>query len=453
MSYKWHNQTADQATHGKSSTSWQGNNIVIDSRKITKGDVFLALPGEHVDGHDFVPSLTNASAAIVSKKIADATVPLLMVKDTQEALVALAEYRRKQYHKHVIGVTGSVGKTSTKEQLLICFNALGKAYASSGNYNNHLGLPLSLANLDLDVDFAIFEMGMSAAGEIAHLTNIAKPHVAIITSIAPAHLEFFSSTKEIAKAKAEIFQGLDANGTAIINIDAPWAEYIVSIAKDLGIKHIITFSLQQKADCYFIAHHIEANKLHLKAQIASQTISYTLDTIGMHFAMNSLACLASVYTLGGDVAKSAKALASFAPLKGRGQKHQLLLSGKNITLIDDSYNANPTSMKAALDTLHATKGARKIAILGDMVELGDNTIEFHKDLSQILKQHNIQLIAVGTLCKHLYEVMPNALKLAYFASQQDIKIDDLVKNDDVILVKASNKTALHAFVARLVNKS
>jgi UDP-N-acetylmuramoyl-tripeptide--D-alanyl-D-alanine ligase len=160
-----------------------------------------------------------------------------------------------------------------------------------------------------------------------------------------------------------------------------------------------------------------------------------------------------VYTLGGDVAKSAKALASFAPLKGRGQKHQLLLSGKNITLIDDSYNANPTSMKAALDTLHATKGARKIAILGDMVELGDNTIEFHQDLSQILKQHNIQLIAVGTLCKHLYEVMPSALKLAYFASQQDIKIDDLVKDDDVILVKASNKTALHAFVARLVNKS
>jgi UDP-N-acetylmuramoyl-tripeptide--D-alanyl-D-alanine ligase len=457
----WNDITAKAATKGVSTAKWQGGNIVIDSRNIAKGDIFLALKGEHADGHDFVHNAleNGASVAIVSRQLKEIDIvsgksekkPLLIVADTKKALQDLAIYARGAYSNKVIAVTGSSGKTTTKEQLLMCFNAIGSAYASKGNYNNDLGLPISVANLDQNSDYAIFEMGMNHAGEIAHLTKIARPDIAIITNIGTCHIEFFSSIEGIADAKAEIFQGLNKDGTAIVNIDCKFGEYLIEKALGMGIKNIITYGAHEKADCRLISYEEKGESSYIKANIMGHEINYQLNSTGIYFATNSLACLGAVYASADDVKIAAGALAGFSALKGRGQKHIIENNSKKFELIDDSYNSNPDSLKSSLLAL-GKSSKRKIAILADMKELGDQAQKQHELLKENIIDGNILLIAIGPMMRYLYDRLDQKYRLAYYKNTEEACSDfeNYINDEDLVLIKGSNSMGVYKLVDQII---
>lgn len=444
MSVLWAASDAIKATGGISTADWCAARVEIDSRKVQAGDLFIAIKGERFDGHDYVAdAFARGAVAAVVSNMSNINDNHLVVTDTLKALEDLGKYNRARGKAKIIGVTGSVGKTSTKEMLKLALSAHGKTYATSGNYNNHIGTPLNLANLPLDAQFAVFEMGMNHAGEIAHLTKMVCPHIALITCVEAVHLEFFSSVEDIASAKAEIFAGLNDDGVAIINADQPYFS---------DIKHKkITFGTNAKSDCRLLSYKTTFSGCEVLSDICSTKLNYSLSATGKHLAIISLSVLAVCAALDLDIKQSAAALAQFTEVGGRGRVERI----GNILLIDDSYNASPVSVKAACAKTNevwqasGTKG-RKIAILGDMLELGKTSAIIHSELSDsLLEQGFDKVYTAGNLMRHLYNALPLDLQAGHADNSCALLPIIKLEDGDVVLVKGSHGSKMYELAEKL----
>ncbi len=458
----WNHETVRAATGGEVTGQWQATRVVIDSRNVQPGDVFVALRGEHFDGHAFVTAAKNrgAVAAMVDHVPADVApnFPLIIVEDTLEGLRQLAMAARERFTGNIIAVTGSVGKTSAKEMLRTAFSALGEAYATSGNFNNHIGMPLTLANLPITSHTAILEMGMNHAGEITPLTTLAKPHAVLITNVEAVHLEFFSGIEGIADAKSEIFNGLGQEGVAILPADSAQLPRLKQNAEKAGVAHVLTFGEQASADFRLLDVTIDRMGTSVEAQIIHTPMSYKVGTYGRHWAVMSLAVLGVVEALGEDLAKAAQALARFRELPGRGAVRPLVIDGKEILLVDDSYNASPVSMQQGLRNLHdlhrliGGKG-RTVAVLGDMLELGEETHALHVSLAGPVREWGIDTVyCAGPRMKHLYDSLPSATQGGWWEKADDMR-DSLIasiKSGDTLMVKGSHGSYVYTIAEHIL---
>lgn len=374
------------ACRGTASHDFQAAGIEMDSRDVKPGDVFVALRGEAMDGHKFVAAAfeKGAVAAIVDRPI---DFPHVLVADTTAALHALAHAARDRASDAVrIGITGSVGKTGVKEAIFACLDraSRGAAHRSVRSYNNHVGVPLSLARMPARARFGVFEMGMNHAGEIAPLASHVLPHVALITTIAPAHIENLGSLEAIADEKARIFTGLVPGGVAIIPADSEWAERLIGHARACGAQ-VVTFGRSAGSDVRLLdAIPAAGGGALVTADLGDRRVCYTIGEPGDHWIVNSLGVMAAVQAAGADLASAGLALAELGGLKGRGARHTIAARGGAALLIDESYNANPASMRATLAALAATPATRRIAVLGSMKELGDFADAYHRQLAEPL---------------------------------------------------------------------
>ncbi len=434
--------------------------ISIDSRSISPGEAYFAIKGDIHDGHDFVNAALKAGAALAvvasaqrEKFAADA--PLLIVDDVLAGLVDLSRASRARLNAQVIAVTGSVGKTSTKEALRRVLGAQGETHASAASFNNHWGVPLSLARCPASARFAIFEIGMNHAGEIEPLVGMVRPHVAIITTVEPVHLEFFSGIEAIADAKAEIFAGVEPGGAAILNRDNSQFVRLAAQAKKRGISRIVSFGADKKSDARLIdvALHPACSAVH--ADILGHDVTYKLGMPGRHMAMNSLAVLAAASLAGADLALAALTLSQIQPAAGRGVRQTLEVAGGDATLIDESYNANPASMAAALTVLgRATIGTRgrRIAVLGDMLELGPTGPELHRGLVELVKDNGIDLVfCCGPLMRQLWDALSTGKRGGYADSAAALELQVLagIRAGDVIMIKGSLGSRMKTIVTGL----
>ena len=453
MSALWTSDEIAVATRGTASAPFEVTGVTFDSREVAPGFLFVAMPGTVHDGHTFVDAAfaAGAAAAIVAQPIDR---PHVLVDDVFAALQALGRAARERSQATIFGVTGSVGKTSTKEALYAALERIapGRAHRSVKSYNNHTGVPLSLARMPRDAAFAVFEMGMNNAGEIAALTAQVRPHLALITAIAPAHIENLGSEEAIADAKGEIFQGLEPDGIAIVPNDTPHRDRLVRAARRRADR-IITFG-GGDADVHAIhAVAAEGGGSLISAALLERELTFTISQPGDHWVTNALAVLAAVEAAGADVAVAALALADLAGLKGRGARHVIELAGGEAILIDESYNANPASMAATLKSLGAERDVtRRIAVLGPMRELGEHSAELHAGLAPaVLDAHVDELILIGEEMRPLAEQVVGKVSLDLVASV-DEAIDGLIAKlhpGDAVLVKASNSVGLAKLVDRV----
>jgi len=415
----WTTQELLAATGGKLSgtISRAMNGVSIDSRNIAAGDIFVAIKGDTHDGHQYAAKALSAGAgvAIVSQATEEmkAAGPVLEVAhDPLRALENMGRAARSWNKGKSIAVTGSVGKTSTKEMLRGALAASGQTHCSAASFNNHWGVPLTLARYPRHAAFGVFEVGMNHAGEITPLVGLVQPDVAIVTTIAASHLGHFHSLDDIAEAKSEIFSGVVKGGAAVINQDSPYFDFLKSRAEINGIKTIIGFGKSDKAAVHLKQVALHANCSCISATVMGEDVTFKLGVPGSHMAMNSLAVLAAVKLVGADLARACLALAEAAPAKGRGGQELLPLGAGDILLIDESYNANPESMAAAMNLLATvSKGrkGRKIAVLGDMLELGQFSAALHKGLAKTLDEARVDLLyAAGPMMRQLYDDVPEA---------------------------------------------
>lgn len=434
--------------------------ISIDSRTLTPGEAYFAIKGDVHDGHDFVEAaLTNGAAlAVVAKSHAEkfaADARLLVVDDVLAGLVDIGRASRARLGGQVIAVTGSVGKTSTKEALRVVLGAQGETHASVASFNNHWGVPLTLARCPASAKFAIFEIGMNHAGEIEPLVKMVRPHVAIITTVEPVHLEFFSGIEAIADAKAEIFAGIEPGGAVVLNRDNAQFARLSKNAKAQKIKRIVSFGSDEKADARLIDVSLHPASSAVHANILGQDITYKIGMPGRHMVMNSLAVLAAASLAGADLALSALALAQLQPATGRGVRQQLVLTEGTATLIDESYNANPASMAAAITVLgQAPIGprGRRIAVLGDMLELGATGPDLHRGLAEAVKANGIDAIfCCGPLMHNLWEALPSTKKGGYADSSAalEAQVISAIGAGDAIMVKGSLGSRMKLIVTAL----
>ena len=390
----WDAQSIAEATGGTASADFRASGVEMDSRDVREGDLFVALKGEAMDGHRFLDKAfaNGAVAAIVDRPV---DYPHVLVEDTSKALHDLGHAARERGSARRIAVTGSVGKTGVKEAI---FSALDRAsrgacHRSVRSYNNHVGVPLSLARMPARSGFGVFEMGMNHAGEIAPLADHVRPHVAVITTIAPAHIENLGSEEAIADEKAQIFSGLVDGGTAIIPADSPHSARLIEQARTLGAK-TVTFGRSDSADVRLLDAIPSANGGSLvTVDMGDERLCYSIAEPGEHWIANSLCVMAAVRAAGGDLGSAGLALAEMGGLKGRGARHRIAAAPEgNALLIDESYNANPASMRATLRQLGQTPATRRVAVLGSMKELGDFSDRFHAQLSEPLNEAKIDFV-------------------------------------------------------------
>jgi len=422
--------------------------ISIDSRSIARGEAFFAIKGDNRDGHDFVETALKAGAGVAVVAFSQrgrfaADAPLLVVEDVLGALRDLARAARARSQAQVIAVTGSVGKTGTKEALRLALSSDGKTHVSAASYNNHWGVPLSLARCPADAKFAVFEIGMNHAGEITPLTKLVRPHVAIVTAIEPVHLAYFGSLEKIADAKAEIFSGLEPGGAAVLNRDNVQFARLASAAKAAGVKRIVSFGEHADADARLLRYSLHTECSTVEARILGQGVTYKLGAPGRHLVLNSLAVLAAASLVGADLALAALALNNLNPTTGRGARTILRVPGGSALLIDESYNANPASMAAAVALLgQAPVGnqGRRIAVLGDMLELGVQGIELHRGLAQPIETAGVDLVfCSGPLMRALWEALPSGARGGYAETAADLEpaVLDAIRDGDAVMVKGS----------------
>jgi UDP-N-acetylmuramoyl-tripeptide--D-alanyl-D-alanine ligase len=455
----WTSDEIEAATGGTASAPFDVSGVAFDSREVEPGHLFVAMKGEATDGHRFVAQAfeRGAAGAVVSEAVEG---PHVRVADTTEALNALGAASRARTDARICGVTGSVGKTGTKEALYSALEraAPGRAHRSVKSYNNHTGVPLSLARMPRGTRFGVFEMGMNHAGELARLTRLVRPHVAIVTAIAPAHREFFASEAEIADAKAEIFQGLEPGGTAIVPFDSPHRDRLLAGARDHAAR-IVTFGLGDGADVR--ARDVVASPSGgslVTALLPEAELTFTISQPGEHWVSNALAVLAAVEAMGGDLAQAGLALADLPGLKGRGERHRIRLAGGGeALLIDESYNANPASMAATLKTFGALKHVgRRVAVLGAMRELGAGSEGFHAALAGPVEAACVDYaILVGEEMGALAKALGQKVKMTHAesasAATEALRRD--LRDGDAILVKGSNSIGLAAVVEALTGGS
>jgi len=442
----WTSDEAIRATGGQCAVQWAAQGVSIDSRSVEFGDLFIALEGPNQDGHAYVAAALKAgAAAAIVRRVPDGLdegAALLIVEDTQAALEGLAVFARARSGAHVCAVTGSVGKTGTKEALREALMRSGNTHVSAASYNNMWGVPLSLARMRRDALYAVFEIGMNHAGEITPLVKMVRPHVVIITTVEPAHLEYFNSIEEIADAKAEIFSGLEAGGTAILNHDNSQFARLEKAAQAVDAR-VISFGAEPGADVQLERLALHANCSCVSATLVDQDATYKIGMAGRHWAINSLAVLAGVQALGADVGLATMALAGMQAPAGRGQKHRINGPDGAFDLIDDSYNASPASMRAAISVLAAatvsTQG-RRIAVLGEMKELGATAAQLHADLAADLVAAKIDRIyCVGDDMAHLAQALPKNVNVVHVASAELAAplVAAKVGPGDVVMVKGS----------------
>jgi UDP-N-acetylmuramoyl-tripeptide--D-alanyl-D-alanine ligase len=455
----WSAEEVAAATAGRPVGDWCAHGVSIDSRTVKPGDLFIAIKGPKHDGHKFADdALTAGAAAVVVQprraKIAH-DAPSVQVANTMHALEDLGRAGRERTAARVIAVTGSVGKTGTKEALRFVLEDQGPTVASEGSLNNHWGVPLSLARMPVDAAYAVIEIGMNHPGEITPLTNMARPHVAVITAVEAVHSAYFDSIDEIADAKGEIFWGVEESGTAVLNRDNPQYERLVGMAQGAGIANVIGFGAHKDAQVRLIEANCDAEGSDVKAAVLGEDISYRLNVGGRHWVMNSLAVLAAVGAAGGDTKKAAGALAGMRALKGRGRRHSVELPAGAFTVIDESYNASPASMAAAINvlgTIYPDRGGRRIAVLGDMLELGGESDPYHAGLVESLIRNKIDLVfACGTYMKALWEVLPHAMRGEFAKDSSELMPKVTVRAGDVVLVKGSAGSKTGSIVEALLD--
>lgn len=441
----WNNASVEAATGSKSTQNWSASGISIDSRRVNKGDLFIAIKGEKFDGHEFINNafIAGASACIAHYKPNNVSddLPVVVVGDTMKALYDLASFNRKRTKAKIIAITGSVGKTSTKEMLATAFQALGDTYYTEGNLNNHIGLPLSMARMPENSEFGVFEIGMNHAGEIAPLAKLCQADVAIITNVAAVHLEFFNSVAEIANAKAEIFNGATENTRAVLNFDNEYYKILKNAAIKSGIKTIYSFGTNEQANPRLLSYSGAGSHAVVRTKIDDNEFEYNLGINSKHQILNSLATIAAVAALGLDYKKAANSLATVTAKPGRGKIYDIEFRGKKLTIIDDCYNASPASVEAALDNfgkIHTS--GRKLAILGDMLELGAESVVLHKNLLPKLLYNKIDLLfTAGELMSHLISDSPPEIQggSAMDSSNLADVIIHSIKSGDTLLIKGS----------------
>ena len=422
--------------------------ISIDSRTIGRGDAFFAIKGDVHDGHGFVARALAAGAGVAV--VAEARLGELpedgryvVVDDVLAALERLGRAARERTRAKIVAVTGSVGKTSTKEALAHVLARQGSVHYSPASFNNHWGVPLTLARMPADVDFGVFEIGMNHAGEITPLTRLVRPHVAIVTTVAPVHLEFFASVADIARAKAEIFLGIEPGGAAVINGDIAETPILTAAASAAGVERIVSFGEHEGVDSRLEQVILRTEGSVARGTILGQPMSWKVGAPGRHMAVNSLAVLSAAALIGADLALAGLALADLSAAKGRGARHVLSVHHGEATLIDESYNANPASRRAAIDLLAQTEvglRGRRIAVLGDMLELGETGLQLHAELAGLLKRAGIDKVyCAGPLMRALWHDLPPDQRGAWAETAADLEprlLRDLMPGD-AIMVKGS----------------
>lgn len=453
----WTSEVVDALLTTKSSAPWSATGVSIDSRTLQKGDLFIALTGDNFDGHHFIPQAekAGASACLVHDASVVTSLPKVLVDDTLKGLEKLGISARDRTSAKIIAVTGSVGKTSTKEALYIAFSALGKTIASQGGLNNHWGLPLSLSRIPADHDFAVLEMGMNHAGEIRPLSKMARPHVAIITTVADVHRAFFKSTDDIALAKAEIFEGVEPGGTLVLNRDTPTYTLLRDEAQKIKSHKVLTFGSHIEADIRLQTITMNQESCIVHAVIQGKPITYKLNTTAQHLAFNSLTVLAAVLALGGDIDKAAKALIDFTPLLGRGNQESIRLNGGSFLLIDESYNASPVAVKAALSVLGAMPKhahGRRIFVFGDMGELGEDAPQIHADLAPLIENEHIDLFySCGEISEALFNALPETKRGQHVENSDALAqiLKTQIGAGDIVMIKGSRAMKMEKVVAAL----
>jgi UDP-N-acetylmuramoyl-tripeptide--D-alanyl-D-alanine ligase len=443
----WTSAEAAAATRGTGTRDWTASGVSIDSRTVKPGDLFVALAGPNFDGHDFIQAAiaSGAAAAVASRRPAalPAEAPLLMVSDTMAALEALGRAARTRSAARFAAITGSVGKTGTKEALRVVLSTEGLTAASEGNLNNQWGAPLSLARMPREARYGVFELGMNHAGEIGPLSRLVRPHVAVITTVEPAHLEFFPSVAAIADAKAEIFLGVERGGAAVLNRDNAHFDRLLAASRAAGVGRVIPFGEDPRAEARLLSCRLEADASMVEAEILGARVSYRLPLPGRHIVQNSLAVLAAAALLGVDARAAAAALERLAPIKGRGARVAIETGRGSFTLIDESYNASPAAMRAAiamLGRIPAAKGGRRIAVLGDMRELGVDADRLHAELATALAAAGVDLLfCCGPHMRALAEAARAEMPVEHAPDSAALlpRVTDAVRAGDVVLVKGS----------------
>ena len=456
MTTLWTSAEIAAATGGTASGDFAVNGVAFDSRKVGPGDLFVALTGESTDGHRFLDQAfaQGAAGAIVGQP---GDRPHVLVADTFAALNDLARAARTRMTGVVIGVTGSVGKTSAKEALFAALDRgmPGAVHRSVKSYNNHTGVPLSLARMSREAKAGVFEMGMNHPGELAELTQLVRPHIAIVTAIAPAHTEFFPDESAIADAKGEIFQGLEPGGIAIVPYDSPHRDRLIAAATPHAAR-IVTFGMTEGADVRAVeVMRVATGGSFVTARIAhgdeTRELSFTLSQPGMHWVSNALAVIAAVHEAGADLGLAGLALADLGGLVGRGARFMTAVDGGEALIIDESYNANPSSMRATLSVL-AEEPGRHIAVLGEMRELGEASADYHAALVEpILAARADPVLLVGEAMAPLAAALEGKVDFVHVpdAAAALDRLGPMLAPGDVVLIKGSNGVGLSRIVTRL----
>jgi UDP-N-acetylmuramoyl-tripeptide--D-alanyl-D-alanine ligase len=437
--------------------------VSIDSRTIKPGEVFFAIKGDRVDGHDYVADALGrgAALAVVAEDRLGAMLhgaPLAAVTDVLEALRALARAARARSPARIAAVTGSAGKTGTKEALRLALSRDGESHASAASLNNQWGVPLSLARLPASARYGVFELGMNHAGEIAPLAKLVRPHVTLITTVEAVHLQFFDNVEAIADAKAEIFSGLEPEGAAVLPRDNPHFARLARAASAANVRRVVGFGVHEQAEARLIDVALKADCSTVRARILGDDIAYKIATPGRHFVLNSLAALAAAKLMGADLAIAALALADFTPPPGRGQRIRLDLRTGEALLIDESYNANPASMRAALEVLGQApigRRGRRIAVLGDMLELGAEAAAHHRALAEAVAAAEVDVVyCAGPLMRALWDALPAARRGGYAETSERLEsqIVKEIRAGDAIMVKGSHGSRMGPIVKALTDR-
>ena len=455
----WTAAEAVKATGGTTSGDWEVSGLSIDTRSIEAGEMFIALKDQR-DGHDFVANALDAgaSAALVSR-VPDGVspdAPLLIVDDVLTALQDMARYARARTDAKVIGVTGSVGKTSTKEMLRTALSDCGHVHAAERSFNNHWGVPLTLARMPADSDFAVIEIGMNHPDEIRPLAKLADLDVAIVVNVAAVHMEAFESIDQIAHAKAEIFESLSSDATAIVNVDLPTTYILMDMVRQVGA-NLIGFGQSVAADYRVLSIKGVGAVTQAVADIDGQERMYEFQAAGDHFAMNALAVLAAGVAAGCDLDKVISGMAKWTAPDGRGARHVVAVDGGKITLIDESYNANPSSMASALAVLAACEiTGRRIAVLGEMGELGETELQRHAELASLDTVADVdQFHLVGPMMEQMYNALSPEKRGVWVKTADELvdQIKNLLSAGDTVMVKGSNYTRVSRVVDAIKNIS
>ncbi|MEX2449704.1 MAG: UDP-N-acetylmuramoylalanyl-D-glutamyl-2,6-diaminopimelate--D-alanyl-D-alanine ligase [Rhodospirillales bacterium] len=458
----WTAPEAALAAGGRVNADWQATGISIDSRTAESGDLFIALQGPHHDGHAYVgEALFKAVAAMIHRDVPElaADAPVLRVRDTMAALRALGVAARARTNAKIVAITGSVGKTGTKEALRFVLSRQAATHAGIGSLNNHWGVPLSLARMAKESVYGIFELGMNHPGEIAPLSEMARPHVAVVTTVEAVHSEFFETTEEIADAKAEIFTGLAPGGIAVLNRDNPFFDRLADAAEANDVSAVIGFGASEYADVRLLDMALEVDHSVVTAVVFGSALTYRIGIPGRHWVMNSLGVLAAVHAVGADVSQAGAALADLTPPKGRGQIHRVVVPGGDMIVIDESYNASPVSVTAALAVLgrqRPARGGRRIAVLGDMLELGPQSAARHKDLLTPILENAIDLVfTAGPAMANLAEALPGRLRGAHAENATALAplVVAAVRSGDVVTVKGSAGSRMTVIVEALLARA